>query len=196
MYIPFHYQVSEYDCVPTAILNSISCLFHRKEIPPMVIQHIYLYCMDTVSRDARFGIGGTSKLAVRLLGNWLSSYKMKKFSVTTQFLDKERVCLETGGQIQNCLEQGGVVVCNMLLTPKEEHYVMITAIEDQWVYCFDSYRRSSVRGMAGKINILNPGDGRTPNLKIQKDWFEQTKTQRFCMGPFSIRESLLIWRNS
>jgi hypothetical protein len=55
----------------------------------MVIRHIYLYCMDTVSRDARFGVGGTSKLAVRLMGNWLSSYKMKQFSVTTKFLDKK-----------------------------------------------------------------------------------------------------------
>jgi hypothetical protein len=196
MYSPFSYQVSEYDCVPTAIVNAVSCLFHRKEIPPMVIRHIYLYCMDTVSRDARFGIGGTSKLAVRLLGNWLSSYKMKKFSVTTQFLDKERVSLETNGQIHTCLEEGGVVVCNLLLTPKEEHYVMITAIEDEWVYCFDPYRRKSVRGMQGKIKVLRSDDGRTPNLKIKRDWLEQTKTQRFCLGPFSIRESLLIWRNS
>lgn len=196
MYIPFHYQVSEYDCVPTAIVNAISYLFHRKEIPPMVIRHIYLYCLDTVSRDARFGIGGTSKLAVRLLGNWLSSYKMKQFSVTTDFLDKERVSLETGGKIHACLEEGGVVLCNMLLSSKEEHYVMLTAIEDQWVYCFDSYRRTSVRGMQGNIKLLNPGDGRAPNLKIGKDWFEQTKILRFCMGPFPIRESLLIWRNS
>ena len=196
MYSPFNYQVSEYDCVPTAIVNAVSYLFHRKEIPPMVIRHIYLYCMDTVSRDARFGIGGTSKLAVRLLGNWLSSYKMKKFSVTTQFLDKQRVSLETNGQIYTCLDQGGVVVCNLLLTPKEEHYVMITAIEDEWVYCFDSYRRRSVRGMQGKIKVLKLDDGRAPNLKIKRDWLERTETRRFCLGPFPIRESLLIWRNS
>jgi hypothetical protein len=34
MYIPFHYQVSEYDCVPTAMVNAISYLFPKKEIPP------------------------------------------------------------------------------------------------------------------------------------------------------------------
>jgi hypothetical protein len=43
MYSPFNYQISEYDCVPTAINNGISFLFQRKEIPPMVIRHIYLY---------------------------------------------------------------------------------------------------------------------------------------------------------
>jgi len=52
-------------------------MFQRKEIPPMVIRHIFLYCLDTVGRNARFEIGGTSKCAVRLVGNWLNSYKMK-----------------------------------------------------------------------------------------------------------------------
>ena len=45
MYIPLHYQVSEYDCVPTAFINAISYLFERNEIPPMVIRHIYLYSL-------------------------------------------------------------------------------------------------------------------------------------------------------
>ncbi|WP_300455065.1 hypothetical protein [Desulfobacula sp.] len=196
MYIPFHYQVSEYDCVPTAMINAVSYLFHRKEVPPMVIRHIYMYCMDTVSRDARFGIGGTSKLAVRLMGNWLHSYKMKKFSVDTEFLDMERVTLETGGRIHTCLEQGGIVLCNMLLTPQEEHYIMITAIEGEWVYCFDSYLRTSVRGMQGKVKVLKSLDGRAPNLRIKKDWLGRAQIRRFCLGPFHIRESLLIWRNS
>jgi hypothetical protein len=195
MYVPFHYQVSEYDCVPAALINAVSYLFRRKEVPPMVIRHIYMYCMDTVSRDARFGIGGTSKLAVRLLGNWLRCYKMKKFSVDTEFLDMERVTLETGGRIHTCLEEGGVVLCNMLLTPQEEHYIMVTAIEDEWVYCFDSYLRTSVRRMQGKVKVLKSFDGRASNLKIKKDWLGKTEVNRFCLGPFHIRESLLIWRN-
>lgn len=196
MYIPFHYQVSEYDCVPTALINAVSYLFQRKEIPPMVIQHIYLYCLDTVSRNARFGIGGTSKYAVRLLGHWLSSYKMKKFSVATEFLDREDVTLKKGCPIDTCLKEDGVVLCNMLLTPREEHYIMIMSIDDEWVYCFDSYRRMSVRGMRGMVQVLDSADGRSPNLKIKREWLEQTKIGRFCFGPFPLRESLLIWRNS
>jgi hypothetical protein len=57
------------------LINAVSYLFKRKEIPPMVIRHIYLYCLDTVGRNARFGIGGTSKYAARLVGNWLDSYR-------------------------------------------------------------------------------------------------------------------------
>ncbi len=195
MYIPFHYQVSEYDCVPTALINGVSYLYQRKEIPPMVIQHIYLYCLDTVSRDARFGIGGTSKYAVRMLGNWLSSYKMKKFSVQTEFLEKQAVTLEGEGRIVTCLDKGGIVLCNMLLTPREEHYIMIMAVDDEWVYCFDSYRRVLVRSMGGQVKVLNSIDGRSPNLKIRRQWLEQTETSRFCLGPLSMREALLIRRN-
>ena len=196
MYSPFHYQISEYDCVPTAITNAISFLFHRKEIPPMVIWHIYLYCLDTVGQDSRFGLGGTSKYALRLVGNWLNAYRRKSFSVVTQFLEKERVTMVPGAQIESCLSGAGVVLCNMLLTPRDEHYLMVTAMDDEWIYCFDSYRRQSIRGMNGMVRLIDGGDGRSPNLKIRRDWVEQDQLKRFCLGPMQMRESLLIWRTS
>ena len=33
---PLHYQISEYDCGPTSMLNAIIYLFDRDEIPPEV----------------------------------------------------------------------------------------------------------------------------------------------------------------
>jgi hypothetical protein len=130
-----------------------------------------------------------------MLGNWLSSYKMKKFSVQTEFLEKQAVTLEGEGRIVTCLDKGGIVLCNMLLTPREEHYIMIMAVDDEWVYCFDSYRRVLVRSMGGQVKVLNSIDGRSPNLKIRRQWLEQTETSRFCLGPLSMREALLIRRN-
>ena len=194
MYIPLHYQVSEYDCVPTSFVNAISYLFERDEIPPMVISHIYLYSLDTVGRDARFGIGGTSKYAVRLLGHWLSSYKMKQFSVNTEFLEEEAVHLNEGSRIYTCLEEGGIALCNMLLNKGEPHYLMIVKIEDGWVYCFDPYQRTSLRGLKNRVTILPQEDGRSPNLKIRVDWLARRSGCRFCLGPIPIRECLLLWR--
>ena len=196
MHVPLHYQVSEYDCVPTAFINALTYLFERHEIPPMVISHIYLYSLDTVGRNSLFGVGGTSKHAVRLLGNWLNSYKMKKFSVYTEFLEKHEVSLIDGSRVHTCLQEGGVVLCNMLLTPKEEHYLMFIGVDDQWVYCFDSYRRISIRGMKDKVYILPCEDGRSANLKIKKSWLDQEATKRFTYGPVHIRECLLIRRIS
>jgi hypothetical protein len=195
MYIPLHYQVSEYDCVPTAFINAVTYLFERKEIPPMVISHIYLYSLDTVGRNARFGIGGTSRYAVRLLGKWLSSYKIKNFSVTTEFLEGEEVHLQEGNRIKSCIQDGGIALCNILLTSKEEHYLMIISIEDGWVYCFDSYRRITLRGMRDHVQVLDSEDGRSPNLRIRTEWMDQEARKRFCLGPVSLRECLLIWRN-
>ena len=37
---PLHYQLTEYDCGPTSLLNAISFLFEREEIPPEVIRNI------------------------------------------------------------------------------------------------------------------------------------------------------------
>lgn len=194
MFIPLHYQVSEYDCVPTAFINAINYLFERHEIPPMVIRHIYLYSLDTVGRNARFGVGGTSKYAVQLLGNWLSSYKMKKFSVTADFLEGDEVHLGKENRIYSCLKEGGVVLCNILLGKSSPHYLMMIKIEDDWIYCFDSYRRVSLRGLKDHVSVLPYEEGRSPNLKIRRQWMEQESTKRFCMGPVSIRECLLMWR--
>ncbi len=195
MFIPLHYQVSEYDCVPTTFINAVTYLYERDEIPPMVISHIYLYSMDTVGRNARFGTGGTSKYAVKLLGNWLNSYKMKKFSVYTEFLEKFEISLETGSRIDTCLKEKGIVLCNMFLTPKEEHYVMILDMDEEWVYMFDPYRRKSLRGMKDNVKILPCEDGRSPNLKIRKIWLSQETNKRFSLGQIHFRESLSIWRN-
>lgn len=43
---PLHYQISEYDCGPTSMLNAIIYLFDRDEIPPEVIRNTMLYCLD------------------------------------------------------------------------------------------------------------------------------------------------------
>ena len=196
MQAPLLYQVSEYDCVPTTLINAVSYLFHRREIPPMVIRHIYLYCLDTVGRDSRLGIGGTSKYAVRLVGNWLNGYKIKHFSVVTDFLEREAVNIEPGGEIETCLEEGGVALCNILLTLRDEHYIMVMDMDKDWIYGFDPYRRQAVRGMKGNVVVLDPGDGRSPNVKARKSWFEQEAVQRFCLGPLVQRECLLIRRNS
>ena len=40
---PLHYQISEYDCGPTTLLNALNFLFEREEIPPDIIRNIMLY---------------------------------------------------------------------------------------------------------------------------------------------------------
>ena len=42
MKTPLRYQMSEYDCGPTAMLDAVSFLFEREEIPPEIIRNIML----------------------------------------------------------------------------------------------------------------------------------------------------------
>lgn len=35
---PLRYQMTEYDCGPTSMLNAVSYLFRRDEIPPEIIR--------------------------------------------------------------------------------------------------------------------------------------------------------------
>ena len=196
MYVPLQYQVSEYDCVPTAFMNAVSYLFERNEIPPMVIRHIYVYSLDTVGRKARLGSAGTSRHAVRLLGHWLNSYKPRGFSVTAQFSEEEEVDLGEGNPIFACLDEGGVALCNVHLGRGQEHYLMLIREEDGWVYCFDSYLRRSLRGLRDRVALLKSADPHAPNLKIRVEWLAQEDASvRFCLGPSPMRECLLIWRN-
>jgi len=196
MHIPLQFQISEYDCVPTAFSNAVSYLFERHEIPPMVIRYIYVYSLDTVGRESRLGLGGTSEHAIRLLGHWLACYKFKKFSVITEFLEGEAVHLGQGSPILGCLEQGGVVLCNILLRQREEHFLMLIKAEDGWMYCFDPYYRTAIRGLRRRVQMLDNPDGRSANLRIRMDWMDQDLAScRFCLGPIPARDCLLIWRN-
>ncbi|MEZ4552078.1 MAG: hypothetical protein R2874_16870 [Desulfobacterales bacterium] len=47
-------------------------------------------------------------------------------------MEKERVTMVPGGQIESCPSGGGVVLCNILLTPRDEHYLMVTAMDEEW----------------------------------------------------------------
>ena len=69
---PLHYQLSEYDCGPTTMLNAISFLFEREEISPVLIRNVMLYCLDCYNEEGIMGKRGTSTAAMMFLCNWLN----------------------------------------------------------------------------------------------------------------------------
>lgn len=71
---PLHYQLSEYDCGPTSMLNAVSYLFERDEVPPEIIRNIMLYCLDCYSTEGVAGKNGTSRMAMMFLSNWLNGF--------------------------------------------------------------------------------------------------------------------------
>ena len=71
---PLRYQFSEYDCGPTTMLNAVSYLFEREEIPPEIIRNVMLYSLDCYSKKGEPGRAGTSRMAMMFLSNWLDGF--------------------------------------------------------------------------------------------------------------------------
>lgn len=61
---PLHYRLSEYDCEPTSMLNAISFLFGREDIPPEIMRNIMLYCLDCYGTDGASGKSAVLCVAV------------------------------------------------------------------------------------------------------------------------------------
>ena len=92
---PLHYQISEYDCGPTSMLNAIIYLFDRDEIPPEVIRNTMLYCLDCYSKEGIPGKRGTSRAAMMFLSNWLNEFgNLGMMTVSSEYLSGSEVYID------------------------------------------------------------------------------------------------------
>lgn len=88
---PLRYQISDYDCGPTSMLNAVSFLFEREQIPPELIRNIMLFSLDAFSPDGAFGKSGTSCTAMMFLSNWLSGFgQAGRLPITTEYYTGDR----------------------------------------------------------------------------------------------------------
>lgn len=136
---PLHYQMTEYDCGPTSMLNAVSFLFERDQIPPEIIRETMLYCMDCHGADGICGKKGTSCTAMMFLANWYNNFAQQgQLPVECQYLRGEGVSIEGDSPVVNALKAGSAVVVRLWLD--EPHYVLLTGIEeDGRVRMFDPY---------------------------------------------------------
>ena len=129
MKIPLHYQMSEYDCGPTTMLNAISYLFEVEEIPPEVIRNIMLYSLDCYNDEGRLGEMGTSRSAMMFLCNWLNGFgRLDRIPVSGQYLSGKMVTMSPEGRIVHALRCHGVVVLRVVIDVW--HYILVTGVEE------------------------------------------------------------------
>ena len=137
---PLHYQLTEYDCGPTSLLNAVNYLFEREEIPPEIVRNIMLYCLDCYGADGVSGKSGTSGMAMMFLSNWLNGYgHAGHLPIRCRYLTGEAVHLGQNGALRDALQRGGAAV--MLVDYEGWHYVLLTKIQGDSVYLFDPYYR-------------------------------------------------------
>lgn len=187
---PLSYQSTEYDCGPTTMTNAISFLFKREEIPPDVIKHIVLYSLDAYNKKGEFGKSGTSGFAMMFLSNWLNQFgKVKKFPIQCDFLTGEEVYIGQGSRIVAGLQQGGAVVVRLMYGCW--HYVLLTGVDDKYIYLFDPYYRKNPFHIMG-IDIITDAPTKM-NRRVTYDILNSIEKGAYALGPRDTREAVILF---
>lgn len=91
---PLDYQITEYDCGTTTLLNALRYLFRRSEISPKVYKYILQYTLDKSNIFGEIGKGGTSVYALEYLCDWLNeNAKNREMNIKCTSLPKERISI-------------------------------------------------------------------------------------------------------
>lgn len=129
MHTPLRYQLTNYDCGPTTMLNAVSFLFDREDIPPEIVRNVMLYSLDCYSAEGAPGRAGTSRMAMQFLASWLDGFgRATKLPLSTRYLSGRTVTLSQESAITDALIRGGVAVVRLFYDV--EHYVLLTGLTE------------------------------------------------------------------
>ncbi|MBE7073695.1 MAG: hypothetical protein E7379_01185 [Clostridiales bacterium] len=190
MKTPLRYQITEFDCGSVSLLNCITYLFKREEIPAELVKAISSYTLDCYDEFGNLGQKGTSREAVQYLSRWITNFSENKdFGIVCEYLSGNNVTLE---KIKNCIKNKGCV--NLRTYQGCEHYVSITDLDNEFVYIFDPYyypeshykNNNNIFYIADKPFLYNR------KVRIQRFLSEQKYEN--ALGPILKRECVLFNR--
>ena len=186
---PLRYQITEYDCGPTSLLNAVSFLFEREDIPPELVRNIMLYSLDTYGADGVSGKSGTSHTAMLFLSHWLEGFgKAGRLPIRSEYLTGRDVNLSGGSRIVSALRRGGAAVVRLDLDGW--HYVLLAGIEGEGVLVFDPYYLPGA--LPAEIQVVQ-GQETKYNRIIPRTLFETEEIRPYGFGPFDQREAVLLF---
>lgn len=189
MKVPLRYQISEYDCGPTSVLNGISFLFERERISPVIIRNIMLYSLDDASLDQEMGTRGTSSAAMRYLSFWLDGLgRSQHLPVCSTYLHGDAVRFGSESLISDALRRHGAVVLRILLDAG--HYVLLTGIDGDSVYFFDPYIKEGLDTEGLRITDQHPLEY---NRILPQSSFELPVGNAYALGPQDDREAVILY---
>lgn len=189
---PLHYQITEYDCGPTSVLNGINYLFDREVIPPEILRNVMLYCLDCHSKEGVPGKMGTSHSAMMFLSSWLDSFgNLGLMPISSKYISGESVYIGQESLINDTLIRGGAVVVRLFYD--EWHYVLLTGIKGDKLLMFDPYYRDKpfddddiglVTDQPFKYNRIVPFSR-----------FNREIEELYSFGAVDTREAVLLFNN-
>ena len=190
---PLHYQISEYDCGPTSMLNALSYLFSREELSPDIIRNIMLYSLDCYGPSATPGKNGTSRMAMMFLSHWLQGFgKAGGLPVSSQYLRGSEVKIDIDSKINNALHCGGVAVIRLYYDVA--HYVLLTDEKDERIYMFDPYYKEDNFDEPEIIVTLN--QPKKYNRIVPFKYFNRESEELYSLGIIDEREAVLLFNDN
>ena len=190
---PLRYQMSEYDCGPTSLLNAVSYLFEREEIPPEMIRNIMLYSLDCYGPEGSPGKSGTSCMAMMFLSNWLDGFgRTGKLRIESRYLSGERVYISESSEICDALRRNGAAVVRLYFDVP--HYVLLTGITGDAVRMFDPYYVEE--DFPQKEIIVTQDHPFTYNRIVPFSCFNRETEELYAMGEVSGREAVLLFNTA
>ncbi|MBO5560725.1 MAG: peptidase C39, partial [Firmicutes bacterium] len=99
------------------------------------------------------------------------------------------VYISRDSKIAVCLQQGGAVVSRVMLGGW--HYVLLTGIDEEFVYLFDPYFRKNPFKEDG-IEMINNAPTKW-NRKVRFDIMNKSGKTNYALGEPEIRETMLIY---
>ena len=172
------------------MMNAIAYLFEREEIPPEAIRNTMLYCLACHSKEGIPGKRGTSRAAMMFLSNWLNEYgELGIMSVSSEYLSGRSVYISEESRINHALNHGGVAVVRLYLD--EEHYVLMTGVENGNILLFDPYYWDE--SYEQKDILIDKDHPRAYNRIVPFKYFNQENKEIYSLGPLEEREAVLIY---
>lgn len=190
MKTPLRYQLSEYDCGPTALLNAVSFLFEREQIPPELIRNVMLYSLDCYGADGVSGKSGTSCTAMMFLSHWLDGFgSVGRLPVSARYLTGAAVRFGASGELTDALRCGGAAVVRLFLD--EDHYVTLTGERDGRILMFDPYYYDGAFPDPD-VEVVNdrPFDC---NRIVAPHVLDREAREDYAFGPIEGREAVLLY---
>ena len=185
-----HYQLSEYDCGPTSLLNAISFLFEREEIPPEILRNIMLYSLDCYGSEGAPGKSGTSCTAMMFLSNWLDGYgRTGNLPISSQYISGKAVVVHQDSKINDALRRGGVAVVRLYYDVA--HYVLLTEERDGNVLMFDPYYQTEAFPQKDIIATLE--HPLSYNRIVPFSYFNRESHDLYALGEMDSREAVLLF---
>ena len=189
---PLRYQITEYDCGPTSLLNGLSYLFEREEIPPEVVRNIMLFCLDNYGADGFSGKSGTSHAAMQFLSHWLDGFgETGRLSIASVYLAGEEVSLGQNSRLRDALRRGGAAVVRVDL--EGWHYILLTGVDGDRVLAFDPYRTEDAEGLRDVLtDEEHPG---AYNRVLPAGALDREEICPYAFGPAAGREAVLLFNS-